>query len=238
MGLEESTIPDQTLETLTRTFFKESIKYGFKKIDYLRFVNALLDMAMTGSKMPDGNSRSIETAKIDVSLTADGLPIESKRLRIRCYRSNDKETIQNWLSDEEGRHFLLSRITAKSVDLEKFIDDKACLMGIITLKDETPIGAVAYCNHNPQQYRAELRKMIGDPSKRAMGYAKEATQLWIQYGVQKLGLKKIVLSTLNKNVRNIKLNEELGFQVEGILRNEVYFDNKFHDVLRMGMFID
>ena len=71
-----------------------------------------------------------------------------------------------------------------------------------------------------------------------MGYAKEASQMWIQYGSQTLGLKKIYLSTLNNNIRNIKLNEELGFKVEGILKNEVYFDGEFHDVLRMGMFIE
>ncbi|MBN1560708.1 GNAT family N-acetyltransferase [candidate division KSB1 bacterium] len=238
MGLDESNIPDETLEALTRTFFKESVKYGFKKIDYLRFVNALLDIAMSNGKMVDVNGRSIEAAKMDAAVTADGLPLESERLRIRRYQAKDKATVQGWLKDEEGRHFLLSRITAKAVELEKFINDKSCLMGIITLKDDTTIGAVAYCNHNPQQYRAELRKIIGDPAKRAMGYAREATQLWIQYGVQKLGLKKIYLSTLNTNIRNIKLNEELGFQVEGILRNEVFFDEKFHDVLRMGLFID
>ena len=40
------------------------------------------------------------------------------------------------------------------------------------------------------------------------------------------------------NIGNIKLNEELGFQVEGILRNEVYFDDQYHDILRMGMLIE
>ncbi|MBN1464733.1 GNAT family N-acetyltransferase [candidate division KSB1 bacterium] len=238
MGVNESTIQDRTLEALARTFFKESIKYGFRKIDYLRFVNFLLDMAMSNSKSFEANGRWIESVKIDESVSAKVLPLESERLRIRSFQPADAKVMQSWLQDDDGRHFLLSRVTAKSVELEKFVDDKSCLMGIITLKDDNPIGAVAYCNHNPQQHRAELRKIIGDPAKRAMGYAKEATQLWIQYGIQTLGLKKIYLSTLNSNIRNIKLNEELGFQVEGILRNEVYFDNKFHDLLRMGMFID
>ena len=218
--------------------FSSASAYGFKKIDYLRFVNVLLDMAMTNSKVLEENGHHVDPVKIDKKANAEGLPLAGERISVRSYKSRDKKILQNWLKDEDGRHFLLSRLTAKAVQVDKFIGDKSCLMGIITLKDDTPIGAIAYCNHNPQQYRAELRKMIGDPSKRAMGYAKEATQLWIQYGIQKLGLKKIYLSTLNNNIRNIKLNEELGFQVEGILRNEVYFDNKFHDVLRMGMFID
>ncbi|MBN1481468.1 N-acetyltransferase [candidate division KSB1 bacterium] len=238
MGLNESTIPDNTLEALARGFFKESVNYGFKKIDYLRFVNVLLDMAMSNSKTLEENGHFIDPVQIDDKIEADGLPLVSDRLVIRGYKSKDKKVLQNWLQDEAGRHFLLSRTTAQTVHIDKFVSDKSCIIGIITLPDDRPIGAVAYCDYNKRQFRAELRKLIGDPSKREMGYAKEATHMWIQYGIKTLGLKKIYLSTLNSNIRNIKLNEELGFQVEGILRNEVYFDNNFHDVLRMGMFID
>ena len=67
------------------------------------------------------------------------------------------------------------------------------------------------------------------------GSGKEATALWIKYGLEVLHLKKICLHTLNTNIRNIKLNEELGFAVEGILHNEVFIDGRYHDVLRMGM---
>jgi len=70
---------------------------------------------------------------------------------------------------------------------------------------------------------------------RSKGFAKEATKLWIHYGITKLGLKKIYLNTLYTNIRNISLNEELGFKIEGILRNEVFFDERYHDVSRMGL---
>ncbi len=238
MGLNESSIPDKTLEALARSFFRDSVNYGFKKIDYLRFVNVLLDMAMTNSKTLEENGHHVDSVQVDTHAEIDGLPLVSERLRIRGYKSRDKKTLQKWLADDDGRHFLLSRTTAKTIQLDKFVSDKSCLIGIITLQDDSPIGAVAYCDYNKAQHRAEIRKVIGDREKREMGYAKEATQMWIQYGLQTLGLKKIYLSTLNNNIRNIKLNEELGFQVEGILRNEVYFDGRFHDVLRMGMFVE
>jgi RimJ/RimL family protein N-acetyltransferase len=238
MGLNESSIPDKTLEALARSFFRDSVNYGFKKIDYLRFVNVLLDMAMSNSKKLEENGHVVDKVQSDGLEEIDGLPLKSERLCIRSYKARDRKIMQQWLSDEEGRHFLLSRTTAKTVQLDKFAHDKTCLIGMITLPDDTPIGAVAYCDYNKEQSRAELRKMIGDKSKREMGFAKEATNMWIQYGLKTLQLKKIYLSTLNNNIRNIKLNEELGFQVEGILRNEVYFDDNFHDVLRMGMFVE
>ena len=68
--------------------------------------------------------------------------------------------------------------------------------------------------------------------------AEEATRLWIRYGVNVLKLEKIYVSTLQTQISNIKLNESIGFRVEGLLRNEVLIDGTRHDVLRMGLCVD
>ncbi len=88
---------------------------------------------------------------------------------------------------------------------------------------------------NPAQQKAELRKLIGDPRIRGKGLAKEATRLSIQYGLTTLDLRKIYVNTLNTNLANMRLNEDLGFLVEGILRGEAVVDGRRHDVLRMGL---
>lgn len=238
MGLHESIIPDKTVEALARGFFKDLLHYGFKKVDYLRLVNALLDMAMRNNESLKTNGHFVNDFEIDQERVFDKLPLHGDRVAIRAFKGKDKKLLQLWLQDESGRHFLLSRSTAQTIKVDNFVNDKNCLIGIVTIGEDKPIGAVAYCDINDQQRRAELRKMIGEPSERGKGYAKEATRLWIQYGIQKLLLKKIVLGTLNTNVNNIKLNEDLGFQVEGILRNEVFFDDQYHDILRMGMVIE
>jgi RimJ/RimL family protein N-acetyltransferase len=59
--------------------------------------------------------------------------------------------------------------------------------------------------------------------------------LWVGYGLGALGLKKIYLNTLSTHIGNIKISEQLGLQVEGILRNEVLIDGVYRDVLRMGL---
>ena len=129
----------------------------------------------------------------------------------------------------------MSRSTARKTTLNNLINTVSNVFGVVTLPDNTPIGLVAFLDYDTLQRKTELRKLIGDPKMRGKGFAKEATKLWIQYGITKLGLKKIYLNTLDTNIRNIKLNEELGFEIEGILRNEVFFDDKSHDVLRMGL---
>ena len=241
----DNRIPAQTIEILARSFFREGLLYGFQLWDYVRFVNMLLKNSMEDDwnlpslteKENKEEGKSTEEVKcIDNNLSSSQLPLNGRRINIRAFAKDlDMHLFEKWLEDKNGRHFLMSRSTAQETTLNNLVENKSNIFGMVTLPDNTPIGLVAFLNHDVLQRKTELRKLIGDPMMRGKGFAKEATKRWIQYGISKLGLRKIYLNTLDTNIRNIKLNEELGFKMEGILRNEIFFDDKSHDVLRMGL---
>jgi hypothetical protein len=231
-------LPQDTLETLARSFFKEAMSYGFAQVDFIRFVNALLDLAIRNGQRHT-SSGALEGCVSTHAMRAGGdvtLPCCGKQVCVRAFDpDHDKPLMQGWLHDEHGRHFLLSCTTAAVEDCDKLTSDDGNIFGIITLRDGTPIGAVAFLGICRTQRKAELRKLIGVPSMRGQGLAREATGLWVDYGMSTLKLNKVYLHTVDTHLRNIKLNESLGFKVEGILRNEVLIDGKFRDVLRMGL---
>lgn len=238
MPLSTNSIPNATIEAIARSLFKETLRYGFRQVDYLRFVNILLDMSMKNGNYAPENTK-IESTQSPAELT--NLPLTGERVIIQEFiEKNDRALLEKWITEKEGRHFLISRVTAKKSDLDTLTKSDENIIGIITLnaKDKMPIGVLAYLNYDQVQRKAELRKLIGEPKFRGKGLAKEATKLWLQYGSIKLGLKKIYLNTLDTNIRNIRLNEELGFKVEGILRNECFIDGKYHDVLKMGYLVE
>ncbi|NIR27792.1 MAG: GNAT family N-acetyltransferase [Gammaproteobacteria bacterium] len=230
-------IPEVTIETLARTFFREAASYGFRQLDYVRFVNLLLDMATRGSPetSPSRESDSRGNGSERARDSAVGLPLAGERVRIRAFDADDLTLLERWLRDAHGRYFLLSRTTSRQSRIRELVESRRNIIGIITLPDGTPIGSVAFLDYDPVQRKAELRKLIGESAWRGRGFAKEASRLWIQYGLRSLRLRKIYLNTLNTNLPNIRLNEDLGFQVEGILRNELCVDGEYHDVLRMGL---
>jgi MbtH protein len=232
-------IPSSTLETIARSFYQEARAYGFGMQDYLRFVNVVLELSHEEPAPSNENARSRAVPAGGIPpVVATDLPIVGSRLAIRAYdEARDIELIRRWLTDRKGRYFLLSRSTAPSPDPGEFLDDPRNAVGMIVLPGQGAIGMVAFLDYDRTQHKAELRKLIGEPSMRGRGYAKEATQLWIAYGLAALQLRKIYLNTLGTNMRNIHLNEELGFKVEGILRNEVLIDGRYHDVLRMGLLV-
>lgn len=228
-------VPRETLEALARTFFKDATGYGFRSADFVRYVNVLLDVAMAGmaAATVSGETPGDRPAP---AAAPEALPFSTGRVTIRRFEAGeDLPVMRRWLGDEAGRLYLLSRTTAREQRFEEVIADERNLVAMVTLADGRPIGSVAYLDLDPVQRKAELRKLIGEPALRGQGYAKEATRAWVDYGIHALGLRKIYLNTLHTNIRNVKLNEDLGFKVEGILRNELYFDGRYHDVLRMGL---
>ena len=138
------------------------------------------------------------------------------------------------MDDDYGKHFLLSCASAQQADISSLLDNPDNQIGIV-VRGKEPIGAVAFLDIDKTQRRAELRKIIGVREARGKGFAEEATRLWIAYGGSRLGLEKIYVSTLQTHLRNIQLNESIGFRVEGLLHNEVVISGARFDVLRMGL---
>lgn len=239
----KSEIPDVAIESLARSFCHEAAGYGFTQIEYVKFVNAVLDRSMQAERSgrrpdPRAPPRSPRASSVEPARAAR-LPVRGERVSVRAAEPEaDLPLFDRWLTDNRGREFLRSRVNAQQAAIRDLVRRPENVFAIITLHDATPIGAVAFLDHDPAQRKAEMRKLIGDPAYRGKGFAKEASALWIGYGQSALGLRKIYVSTFHTDVRNVRLNQDLGFRVEGILRNEVLLDGQYHDVLRMGLWTD
>lgn len=232
-NLEEKVITEVHLETLAKSIFNESTEMGFKSADYVKLMNHILGMTITNTPKSSQNlPQIIETIKIGKKL-----PIKGKNLIIREYDSKtDQKFTDQWFEDEISRLFLLSTNSARIHNLETMLYEDHNTFATITLKDNTPIGLLALLNIDMRNKKGEMRKLIGDVEHRGKGFAKEASILWINYCSQVLGLNKIYINTIDTNIKNISLNRQLGFQIEGLLKKECVIEGIEHDVLRMAYF--
>jgi diamine N-acetyltransferase len=58
----------------------------------------------------------------------------------------------------------------------------------------------------------------------------------MEYGFGVLNLHKIYLVVDKENTKAIHIYETLGFQVEGVLRQEFFINGQYRDVTRMCLF--
>ncbi len=224
-----------TVEAISKTILNETSKWGFKPSDYISLVNGLLDLSLiksTKNESKEKNEEKSKRGKLD-------FPLLGKQIKVRLFdKDTDYKIVQGWLKDEAGRWFLLSRSSSSGKTLQQLLEDERNIFGIISLADSTPIGLMGFLNYDQNNHKVEMRKLIGEEIHRGKGYAKEATMLWIRYGINNLGLKKIYLNAIENNIRNLTLNKELGFQIEGILRKEFVINNEYYDVIRMGYIVE
>lgn len=243
-------LPDVTIEVTARSFYKQAVGYGFALNDFVRFTNFLLETVLAPEEAGVPSSRRFAgtdtteaeqaapeppPARRSVRTLYHELPLRGSHVSIRRFgEADDRGLLDGWVADADGRFFLLSTASGRTQDVDALVRNEHNLVGMV-LFEGRPVGAVAYLDFDADQRRAELRKIIGETALRGRGLAREAAELWVGYGLGALGLQKIYLNTLVTHIRNIKLNEEIGFRVEGILRNEVRVDGEPRDVLRMGL---
>jgi RimJ/RimL family protein N-acetyltransferase len=222
-------VSDLAIETVARGFFREADRYGFSQADFLRFINSVLGLSMAATE-----------ARVKAGEPAPAAPVESfisdDRVAIRPFNAAEHAAILlEWLQDDAGAQFLRAGTNMHPITPDQVLADPTNVLGMIVLPDGRPIGATAFLHIDREHRKAEMRKLIGEPALRGQGFGKAATRIWIQFGFRTLGLHKIYINTLNTNLRNVRLNEALGFRLEGILHDEVFLDGQYHDVLRMAI---
>jgi [ribosomal protein S5]-alanine N-acetyltransferase len=81
----------------------------------------------------------------------------------------------------------------------------------------------------------EFRILIGEPSFWRKGLGTESCQCMAAYAFELLNMHKLWLGVTNKNVGALRSYEKVGFAKEGVLRDEVFRNGQYYDVVRMSM---
>lgn len=88
---------------------------------------------------------------------------------------------------------------------------------------------------NWRDRRAEYGRIIGEAEARSNGYGSEAVRLLLQYAFNTLNLRKIYANCIQNNAAAIRSNEKNGLAVETILKEYIYVQGVYEDVVMMSI---
>ncbi len=152
---------------------------------------------------------------------------------IRELRIEDAELMYEWMTNPMILNNL--RISSSSLSIEKaknFILNSSSETDVhfgITESDDKYLGTVSLKNIDRVNMNAEYAIVLRECAI-GTGIAKSATEDIIDYGFNKLKLKKIYLNVLTKNKRAVGFYEKMNFVFEGEFKEHVLIDGVYYDL--------
>ncbi|OQY09032.1 MAG: GNAT family N-acetyltransferase [Marinitoga sp. 4572_148] len=168
--------------------------------------------------------------------------IEGKFVRLRAYSKNDLKKALEYINDYEIKKFLTPGIPFpyKMEDEEKWYENinpngKGIYDFAIELKETNEyIGGCGINNVDWKNSVATVGVFIGKPFFNK-GYGTEAMDLLVDFVFNEMNMNKVKLHVFSFNKRAIKSYEKVGFKVEGVLREQIFREGKYHDEIIMGL---
>jgi hypothetical protein len=116
MTATHSNIPDLTLETLSRSLCREAKSYGFMQIDYVKFVNLLLDASMQNGFGTGRYGAPSEPDQSAGTIDAATLPLQGAHVAIRQFDAEHDLPLfdPGWQTPPEGTFCFLARLPSGS----------------------------------------------------------------------------------------------------------------------------
>src|SRR6478609_6878015 len=161
---------------------------------------------------------------------------------LREINKTDISTLNKWRNDKEIIDTLGSvfRYINEETDLNWFENymrtrTNNVRLAICTQGNDALVGVVNLTNIDWQNRNAEFSIMIGEKTSQGKGYGTEATTMMIKHCFENLNLHRLYLHVLDYNTKAIDMYKKVGFKEEGKLKQCIYKNNKYHDMLVMGL---
>ena len=161
--------------------------------------------------------------------------LKGKSVYLRLLSQDDLKDRVAWINDEENiRTLLFDWPTSYEKTLKWYnnvlFDNTKLHLSIVDNDTNELIGMTGLLNIDRINHHAQLYITIGNKKYRGRRLPDEVIPLVLEYGFTELELKKIYLYTLPNNERGRHVYERSGFQLDGILRQQVYCRGKQQDL--------
>ena len=170
--------------------------------------------------------------------------IVGKKVRLRAIEREDIPTFVRWLNDREvTRYLLVNSPFSKAMEEQWFegqlkrppAEGQVLAIEVQSGEEWMPVGNVGLHNVDSIGRSAEFGIFIGEKAYWNQGWGKKATRLMLKHGFENRSLNRIYLHVYENNPRAVKAYETAGFVREGVLRQAVFKNGRYLDLIVMSV---
>lgn len=163
----------------------------------------------------------------------------SERVFLRALEIEDYKLISKWRNDINvtrylcgNAYFVSSEREKKSIENKILDDSRNLYLGVCLIEDERIIGYVQINNIDLRNQKAEWGgTLIGERGLLGKGYGEEASRLLLKFLFEQYPINKCYGYCLSEHPVTASLFEKFGFRKDGVLRQEVFKNGEFKDIL-------
>lgn len=163
--------------------------------------------------------------------------IAGERVQLREIEEEDLEVIVAWRNDPEILKWLFSYLplcmSKQRTWYKTYVEDDTQQIFAVEVGKKS-VGTVGLSHIDYRNQRAELGILM-DKNWQKKGIGREALNLLIEFAWNEMNLRKIKALVLKENEAAIKLYKSCGFVEEGVLKEEIYKNGEFKDVIVMAL---
>lgn len=168
---------------------------------------------------------------------------EGKLVRLRAFDNSDLMKCLGYSND-----YQVMRGASGGILYPSTVDDEARAMSgqtsytageyqfaVETLQEGRFLGKCGFTKINWKNRLGELAILIGERDCQGKGYGTDAVRTLCKFGFEELNLHKIKAVVFDFNLPALRCYEKCGFVREGLLKQEIFREGAYHDVVVMGL---
>jgi len=170
--------------------------------------------------------------------------LKDNNVALRPVKRSDISYFLTWFNDQEVSQYIGLYLPMTEMAEEKYIEELGAtrarssaqfVMEAIEGASVKSIGTCGLHEIDSKDRKAVFGMVIGEKDYWGKTYGTEAARLLINYGFRQLNLHRISSTALAFNERSIRLHKKVGFQEEGRLREAMFKNGQYHDLVQFGL---
>lgn len=146
------------------------------------------------------------------------------QILVRRFEKSDIPNKVKWINDAANNKYLHYDLPLEIVKTEAWFEknkDRHDRYDAVIEVDGTPVGLIGLLEIDNKNKKAEYYVCLGEKDVKGKGIASNASKLLLQYAFNELCLNKVYLYTEYGNINAQRLFEKLGFEKEGLLKEDL-----------------
>lgn len=166
--------------------------------------------------------------------------LNNDKITLRAFELEDSEIVRKWRFDFDNYDYFYEFTPISRYSNEIWVQNTLKKQSEINFiiednKSNTPIGMISIINIDCRNQKCEMgRVLIGNKKFRGKGIGLEGVNLLINYAFNHLNMRKVYCEVFADNAIALSLYKKVGFLEEGVLKEHIYKNGQFKDIILMA----